>query len=227
MPTGVIASPDLLTLAAGLSRSLPLQQAIRLVFFLSGVVYAGLLIANPMANSRQSFPPNMIGPSASFYDPDQHQQQQQQQWDYQDFNFAYSAPGASYDQLVAQYSSYPPPQQQQQQAQQQQQQAQQPLQYPPYPPTQSTSNAGGNPNINHNSKTNITTPPSNAPALPSSGSAPKRKRTAKKVAPAPQSVAAYSDNSDSDDGFGSFSGGGAGISVGMGGLGVRSKGARL
>ncbi|KAJ6510686.1 hypothetical protein C8R45DRAFT_921414 [Mycena sanguinolenta] len=165
----------------------------------------------------------MIGPSASFYDPDQ------SQWDYQaqqQFEFAYPAPGPSYDELVAQfYSQPPPPPQPQQQHPQQQQRTQQ---YPAYPqPVQSTSN--GVPN-NHNSNPNITTTPnkhndSPPPAATSSGPAPKRKRVAKKPAQAPQSV--DSDNSDSDDGFGFSGGGGAGISVGMGGLGVRSKGARL
>ncbi|KAJ6558267.1 hypothetical protein B0H19DRAFT_1261796 [Mycena capillaripes] len=141
-----------------------------------------------MANSRHPFPQTMIGPSASFYDPDQHQQQQ---WaDYpQQFDFAYPAPGATFDELVAQYIPQP---------QQQQQHYHHPAQH------QAQQHALGGRTFR-----------------------PKRKRTAKKAAPAPEPAAAsYSDNSDSEDGFGGF-GGGAGISVGMGGLGVRSKGARL
>ncbi|KAJ6552077.1 hypothetical protein DFH09DRAFT_1366462 [Mycena vulgaris] len=161
-----------------------------------------------MANSKQSFSPDMIGPPPSFYDPQDH-------WDYQQhpqhpqhlpqpppppqqqFDFAYPAPGASYDELLAQF--YP----------------QQQVQYPPYTdvPGASNSQSNSHPNPSANDSTNANATP-----------APKRKRVAKKAAPQP--VPAYSDNSDSDDGFGAF-GGGAGISVGMGGLGVRSKGARL
>ncbi|KAF7328787.1 hypothetical protein MVEN_02507600 [Mycena venus] len=171
-----------------------------------------------MANPRQPFPPNMIGPSASFYDPDQHQQQ----WNYQQFDFTYPAPGTSFDQLLAQY--YPQQQQQQQQPQQPQQHPQQPQQHVQYQYQAAPSTGDPNPNIPN---PNITTSPNNtATAATSSGSATKRKRTAKKPAPAPQS-ATYSDNSDSEDGFSFSGGGGAGISVGMGGLGVRSKGARL
>ncbi|KAJ7348619.1 fungal-specific transcription factor domain-containing protein [Mycena albidolilacea] len=115
----------------------------------------------------------MIGPSASFYDPDQHQQQR---GSYQQFDFAYPAPVA-YDQLLVQLYS------QQQQSRQQPQQAQH-VRYPAYPPAQSISDPNPNPNYNihHN---------------------------------------------DSEDGFGFSGGGEAGISVGIGGLGVRSKGARL
>ncbi|KAJ7689015.1 hypothetical protein B0H17DRAFT_1202621 [Mycena rosella] len=98
-----------------------------------------------------------------------------------------------------------------------QQQVQQ-VQYPVYPPavapSASASNSSPHPTPHPNTHTK-TTPP-----------APKRKRTTTKkdkAAPVP-APAAYSDNSDSDDGFGAF---GGGISVGMGGLGVRSKGARL
>ncbi|KAF8177381.1 hypothetical protein K438DRAFT_1845777 [Mycena galopus ATCC 62051] len=165
-----------------------------------------------MANPRQPFPLNTITPTEFFYDPDQHQQQ----WpgDYQQFDFAYPAPGASYDELCAQFY---PQHQQQQEAQQPQQHPQQPQQHAQYqyPTTQSTSDP--NPNITNNALA--------APATPS-GSAPKRKRTAKKAVPAPPS-ATYADNSDSEDGFSFSGGGGAGISVGMGGLGVRGKAARL
>jgi hypothetical protein len=117
----------------------------------------------------------MIGPSASFYDPDQHQQ-----WgSYQQFDFAYGPPApAAYDQLSAQLYSHQ--QQVQQQPQAQQPQQAQHVRYPAYPPAQSISDP--NPNIHHN---------------------------------------------DSEDGFGFSGGGDAGISIGIGGLGVRSKGARL
>ncbi|KAJ6516841.1 hypothetical protein C8R47DRAFT_406527 [Mycena vitilis] len=161
-----------------------------------------------MANPFQP-PSTMIPPSASFYDPDQ----PQQQWDYQpQFDFTYPAPGVSYDELIAQYL----PHQQQTQHHQNQQHMQQHAQYAPYIPVQSTSNPTPN--------TTNTTAPNRTPDPPQS-SAPKRKRVAKKAAPAPQ-PSAYSDNSDSDDGYGGFNGS-AGISVGMGGLGVRSNGARL
>ncbi|KAF7366045.1 hypothetical protein MVEN_00480700 [Mycena venus] len=157
----------------------------------------------------------MIGPSASFYDPDQHQHQ----WgNYQQIDFAYPTPGASYDQLLAQFYS--------QQQQQQLQLAQQHVQYPAYLPAQGTSDP--NPNI-HNPNPNITTSPSNnnnAPAAPtSSGSAREFKRAVKTATPALQFIT-YSDNSDSEDGVGVSGGGRARISVGMGGLGVRSKGVR-
>ncbi|KAF8187951.1 hypothetical protein K438DRAFT_1834414 [Mycena galopus ATCC 62051] len=152
-----------------------------------------------MTNPRQPFPLNMITPTVSFYDPDQHQQQ----WpgDYQQFDFAYPAPGASYEELCVQFY----PQYQQQEAPQPQQHPQQPQQQAQYqyPTAQSTSDP--NPNI--------TAGPNNALAAPAtpSGSAPKRKRTAKKAVPAPQS-ATYADNSDSEDGFSLSGGGGAGIS---------------
>ncbi|KAJ7725204.1 hypothetical protein B0H16DRAFT_284443 [Mycena metata] len=166
-----------------------------------------------MADPKLPFHPSMIGPSASFY-PDP-------QWDYpqqQQFDFAYPAPGVSYEELMAQY--YP------QQPQQNPQQHPQPVQHPVYPPVQSPNNRNPNSNTSPNANPNVRSSTANTspPPTTSSGSAPKRKRTAKKAAPVPQP--AYSDNSDSDDGFGTF-GGGAGISVGMGGLGVRSKGARL
>ncbi|KAJ7472027.1 hypothetical protein FB451DRAFT_1399313 [Mycena latifolia] len=175
---------------------------------------------------------DMIGPPPSFYDqahvsghaPQQgwdYPQQQQQQQPQQGFDFAYPAPGASYDELLAEF--YPQHHQQIQQAQQVQQQIQQ--QYTAYtPPSTAASQstlANGHTGTNGNGASPTTSPSANA-----TGSAPKRKRVVKKAAPAPARQPStqsqgYSD-SESDDGDG-FSGG---ISVGMGGLGVRSKGAR-
>ncbi|KAJ7139992.1 hypothetical protein C8R43DRAFT_601033 [Mycena crocata] len=182
-----------------------------------------------MAHPHSTQPPlqpqeSMIGPPPSFYEnqweyPQQHPQGHHQQQQHQlhhgqhggGFDFAYPAPGTSYDDLLAQFAQYPP------QGQQQHVQYQQYEQAPP----QNTSNPGTSPSNGHNGAPSTSAPPN-----------PKRKRTSAKkaAAPAPAPPASnsngYSDNSDSEDGFGGF-GGGAGISVGMGGLGVRSKGARL
>jgi hypothetical protein len=84
----------------------------------------------------------MIGPSASFYDLDQHQQQ----WEsHQQFDFAYPVP-AAYDQLLAQL--YSQQQQSQRQPQAQQPQQAQHVRYLAYPPAQSISDP--NPHIHHN-----------------------------------------------------------------------------
>ncbi|KAF7291885.1 hypothetical protein MIND_01213800 [Mycena indigotica] len=148
----------------------------------------------------------MIGLPPSFYDPSDPQWQQRAQQQHpppaqQQFDFSYPAPGTSYEELLAQY--YP----------QHPSQYMRPNQIPPTP------NTAAKPRQPVQQRT----PPQ--PTATASSSAPKRKRVAKKPAPVPASSAGYSD-SDSEDGFGSYAGG-AGISVGMGGLGVRSKGARL
>ncbi|KAJ7140004.1 hypothetical protein C8R43DRAFT_1202086 [Mycena crocata] len=195
-----------------------------------GAPIAGYKAAS-MAHPHSTQPPlqpqeSMIGPPPSFYDnqweyPQQHPQGHHQQQQHQlhhgqhggGFDFAYPAPGTSYDDLLAQFAQYPPQGQQQH------------VQYHQYEPSvpQNTSNPGTSPSNGHNGAPSTSTPPN-----------PKRKRTSAKkaAAPAPAPPASnsngYSDNSDSEDGFGGFrGGGGAGISVGMGGLGVRSKGARL
>ncbi|KAJ7860086.1 hypothetical protein B0H14DRAFT_3446276 [Mycena olivaceomarginata] len=174
-----------------------------------------------MANPRQPFPPNMIAPTVSFYDPDQHEQQWESRIPTAQFDFAYPAPGASYAELYAQLY---PKNQQQQEVQEPQRHPQQPRQHAQYqyPAIQSTSDP--DPNIPNS---NITDGPNNGSAAPAtpSRSAPKRKRTAKKAVPAPRPVT-YADNSDSGDGFSFSRGGGAGISVSMGGVGVRGKASR-
>ncbi|KAJ7486494.1 hypothetical protein FB451DRAFT_1337421 [Mycena latifolia] len=128
----------------------------------------------------------------------------------QGFDLPYPAPGASYDELIAQFD--PQHHQQIQQAQQVQQQIQQYAAYTP-PSTSASHSTLANGNTNANATSPNT---SNA-----TGSAPKRKRAVEKAAQPSTQSQAYSD-SDSDDGDG-FSGD---ISVGMGGLGVRSKSAR-
>ncbi|KAJ7086358.1 hypothetical protein B0H15DRAFT_346070 [Mycena belliarum] len=177
---------------------------------------------------------DMIGPPPSFYDPWEYQQQQQshpqqqpQRLDHSDFDFAFAAPGASYDELLAQF--YP-------------QQV--------YAGTSANSNSlsaglgtnaanslstGLGTTAANSSSAGLATTASNTTARPkpntatngngnatgNSPPAPKRKRAAKKAAPAPVQQQGYSDSDSDDDGFS------GGISVGMGGLGVRSKGARL
>ncbi|KAJ6632450.1 hypothetical protein B0H10DRAFT_2206810 [Mycena sp. CBHHK59/15] len=159
---------------------------------------------HPATSSAQT---PMIGPPPSFYDPavaDDHARYQQwahqpPQHDYQQhqFDFAYPAPGTTFDDLLAQFY----PQQQQPQAQ---------AQYPQYPASNPVPSAS-------TSHTNTAAPTANHTPVPAPAPAPspKRRRPAKaqKTATLPAS-----DNSDSEQDFG------GGISVGMGGLGVASRG---
>ncbi|CAK5274670.1 unnamed protein product, partial [Mycena citricolor] len=182
-----------------------------------------------MANPLPFRPPSMIGATASFYDPSDPQQWHyaaaQQQHQQGSFEFSYPPPNTSYDELLAQFyqaqapSQAPPP----------------PPpphanpQYPRYTPPPDSAYHPVNKPANERPRSVNNAPPSSAPASdaspPSSTSRSKRKRVAKR--PPPPADPAYSDLSgDSDDGFVSYSGS-APISVGMGGLGVRSKGARL
>ncbi|KAJ7773648.1 hypothetical protein DFH07DRAFT_767591 [Mycena maculata] len=156
------------------------------------------------------------------------------------FDFSYPAPGASYDELLAEFypqQTYGYPAASTSTSQNSQLPASatgngyvQPsgsggagISRPTSNNTNSSSIHNSTSNASLNKTANTPSPP--RAAAGAGGSAPKRKRVAKKAAPTP--VPTYSDNSDSEDGFGFSGGGGAGISVGMAGLGVRSRGARL